>query len=282
VSFGKDKDVIYVGGSVTSNKGSSYGGGAWTNGKGNGGISGSYGKYGATVGQQNGTTTVGGSYTSVGPYGTKVVSYGNVNFSGKNSSINGGADIYDPTGMIRLGGASSTMDRTQYRQTSDLGIGGFRANNGAGVRFNGTKSDLTVNEGVNLGGMAKYNTNVSANYKVINAEGNINIFGAKANASANAKFSGMNSKISVDGKVLGNKISFDSGKFSGNLKNEASSISNSLYKSTIPILKQDKIVTPSLKIPNVKIENIKTPTMSVPKIKTPSVKAPTIRIKKIW
>ena len=244
-SAGIQGKTVSLGTSVSTSKGNKYGGSAWTDGKGNSGLSGSYNGVGGSFGQQNGTTVVGASYATVGPYGVRMVNYGNVNLNGRNSSISGGTDIYDPTGLIRLGGANATLDRRQYNQSADLGMGNVRATTEANVRFQGVKSDFAVQQGTNWRGVGSYTAGGMANYKGVNAGANVNIAGAKVGANAGVKFKGVNTKANVQINTFGIKNSFDTAKFASSVKKGASSAGKEITRTGTNIKNQVGALNPT-------------------------------------
>ena len=253
-SAGIQGKTVSLGTSVSTSKGNKYGGGAWTDGKGNGGLSGSYNGVGGSIGQQKGTTVVGASYATVGPYGVRMVNYGNVNLNGRNSSISGGTEIYDPTGLIRLGGANATLDRRQYNQSADIGMGNVRATTEANLRFQGVKSDFSVQQGANWRGVGSYTQGGMANYKGVNAGANVNIAGAKVGANAGVKFKGVNTKANVQINTFGIKNSFDTAQFASSFKKGASSAGKEVTRTTTNIKNQVGALNPTKwKMPKVKM-----------------------------
>ncbi len=111
--------------------------------------------YSGYVARTRGGVALGGEYRGPGPIPipfTQAGIGGDARIAGRDSRVAGHYDIYDPTGMVRLGGVSGEVNRRGIRAQRTAGIGPVRASNSWGVRFAGRNTSVSYRREVRAPG----------------------------------------------------------------------------------------------------------------------------------
>lgn len=232
--------------------GSRQGGSVQSTGNGNGRVSGyqydqnGYGQ-GGTVEKQGNRVQVGGEVRSPGviPY-TQDRKSGNLDINGRNSQATGKYEVYDPTGRVRLGQATGTLNKNGYTQTQQAGIGGVGGQTTTDVRFKGANSRVSYSQGAKLGQVAGAEMGGSVNRQGAKGSAGAQIGGVRVGANANVSDKGVRLSTVSNAKVT-------------------------MPSYTPPKFKALPVSTPRVDLP-------KLPPVSVPKVNLPPVNLPKVNV----
>jgi hypothetical protein len=187
---------VVVGGQYSDGRGTTYGGNAVYHDPRNVSVGGTYATpagngYSGSLTRRNGAVDVGAGFSTPGVIpGTRVNYAGDAAFRGRDTTVTGGATVTDPTGLVRLGGVTGTLDRHRYTQTTDVGVGGVHATQTDSVRFSGVNSSYNRAQGVQTpGASAGYHYGVSVHGA--SAGGSVNLGGARVGVSGSVSGHGV-------------------------------------------------------------------------------------------
>ncbi len=251
-----------AGGQYSDGRGASYGGSTAYRSPQNFSVGGNYGsqsgnRYGGTLSRQGDEINAGGRFSTPGAVpGTRMNYTGDVAYRGRNTTVNGGGTVTDPTGRIRFGGSTGTLDRRGYNQQGDVGIGGIRATQSDAVRFSGLNSSYGQSQQFRLPGMATYGTNYQIGRQGVSAGQSSNIGGVGA---------GANASISNRGVSAGQSVSLGGARLGAN-----ASISN----RGVSIAPNVSIPRPNIRIPQPPVPQVRIPQISPPRINLPAPSNP--------
>ena len=141
--------------------------------------------YGGSVNNDGGKFDVGGNASTAGPVpGTRTNYTGDAQIRGRDTVIHGGAAVTDPTGAVRFGGGTGTLDRRHYAQTGNAGLGGVRGTQTQAVDFGGLNSKVRFGQGGQFGGAASAGVGGAADRHGATASGTLRVGGVNLGIKA--------------------------------------------------------------------------------------------------
>jgi hypothetical protein len=152
--------------------------------------------YGGYAGKQNGNVVVGGEYRSPIVVGGVPVAQQRIGadarFAGRNSTLDGRYQVYDPTGSVRLGGANAQLDR---QKLGVQGSAGIYSGNGQ-VRFSGVNSTVSASGRYGVDGL-NYSGNASVNRQGVSAGVGGQVGGARVGVNVSVDGHGVHGGVTA-------------------------------------------------------------------------------------